>query len=267
MKKTPSEPFSPYYLTQDTIHLMDELYIKTDSYIESETEIINLFAENESMPPSAQYYLIGYRYLTEIYKVSNKGNHSQIVVDFAEIYGINKSTMYAYSLFAKHLNIIKGKYPDCFYMLITEELKYNYRNIQNISTLAPDELQSLVEYAKEHINDSKYKDINRQIMLIKRNTSKNNIEKISQVNVIHKSQDNLPIKNIPAYDPDAELSSLVFTIPSWIGSTKRARKNTQIALTTKHTRDQLRDQLYELNDAITLMLMFIKEENIDHDRE
>lgn len=55
------------------------------------------------------------------------------------------------------------------------------------------------------------------------------------------------IKEMPEYDPDAEVSSLALTIPSWIGSIQRAERNSDFFKITERARAKL---IYELNNLI-----------------
>lgn len=68
------------------------------------------------------------------------------------------------------------------------------------------------------------------------------------------------IKNMPAYDPDAEIASLTLTIPSWISSVTRAMKSADINNVSDDARQKLSAELYKLGDTIFEMIDFIKED-------
>ncbi len=48
------------------------------------------------------------------------------------------------------------------------------------------------------------------------------------------------IKEIPSYDPDAEISALALTIPSWISSINRTHSVTDLSSTTGDARRKLK---------------------------
>lgn len=66
------------------------------------------------------------------------------------------------------------------------------------------------------------------------------------------------VKEMPAYDPDAEISSLTFTIPSWISSINRACSAADLSDITDNARSKLEKELTELKETINNMLVAIK---------
>ena len=69
------------------------------------------------------------------------------------------------------------------------------------------------------------------------------------------------IKNMPKFDPDAEISSLLLTIPSWISSIERVKKVSGITGSTAGARVKLTNTLIDLRVSIDDMLECIKEED------
>ncbi len=57
------------------------------------------------------------------------------------------------------------------------------------------------------------------------------------------------IKQMPEYDPDAELSSLNLTIPMWIRSMKRSVSIINFKEASTNARKKLSDTLTDLKDA------------------
>lgn len=69
----------------------------------------------------------------------------------------------------------------------------------------------------------------------------------------------MPIKQLPAYDPNAELSSLSLTIPSWIDSINRKFSNTDIAATSSYTRNKLIKALAHLKATADERIKLLEE--------
>lgn len=67
------------------------------------------------------------------------------------------------------------------------------------------------------------------------------------------------IKDMPAFDPDAEINSLALTIPSWISSINRTRSIAKFSLLTQKGRNQLERELHQLQEAAQVMLHALKE--------
>ena len=58
------------------------------------------------------------------------------------------------------------------------------------------------------------------------------------------------IRKLPKYDPDAEISSLTLTIPSWVSSIHRTCSNAPFDNISDGAKYKLRCQLFELKNAI-----------------
>lgn len=69
------------------------------------------------------------------------------------------------------------------------------------------------------------------------------------------------IKNMPKFDPDAEISSLSLTIPSWISSIERVKMVSGITGSTVSAREKLTHTLLDLRTSIDDMLECIKKED------
>lgn len=68
------------------------------------------------------------------------------------------------------------------------------------------------------------------------------------------------IKQMPAYDPDAEISSLTLTIPTWISSMNRTKSIAKFSEVTTNGLCKLEQQLNALSDTIKEFKKIIEEE-------
>lgn len=64
---------------------------------------------------------------------------------------------------------------------------------------------------------------------------------------------------MPKHDPDAELISLVYTIPSWIGSIDRVLSIFKEKNVSDNAKNKLKTKLYDLDFSITTMLLALEE--------
>lgn len=69
----------------------------------------------------------------------------------------------------------------------------------------------------------------------------------------------ITVKNMPAFDPDAEITSLSLTIPSWISSIERTRSLANLDLVSDKAKDKLADILNNLKNASDQLLSMIRE--------
>jgi len=70
----------------------------------------------------------------------------------------------------------------------------------------------------------------------------------------------ISVKNMPAYDPDAEILSLVFTIPSWISSIERTHSSADFKEVSSSARQRLEYELSRLQSTVDTVLSTVKEE-------
>ena len=61
-------------------------------------------------------------------------------------------------------------------------------------------------------------------------------------------QKSVSIKDMPKYDPDAELTGLTLTIPSWVSSMQRVKDTTDFTTSTPEAKEKLSHRLEELRD-------------------
>ena len=69
------------------------------------------------------------------------------------------------------------------------------------------------------------------------------------------------IKDMPVYDPDAEISSLTLTVPSWISSIKRVINMADLKAATLDAMNKLRAALLDLKLVSDDMLYLMRREN------
>ena len=71
---------------------------------------------------------------------------------------------------------------------------------------------------------------------------------------------------MPVTDPDAELESLKFTIPSWSKTISRTMELTNFPSTSKDARCEVKMQLLNLTRKITKLLSRLEEDDSDDRR-
>ena len=68
------------------------------------------------------------------------------------------------------------------------------------------------------------------------------------------------VKDMPSYDPDAEISSLILTIPSWANSMDRVCSAANLSNISDNAHRKLENELLKLKNNIDHMLSVLKEE-------
>ena len=125
-------------------------------------------------------------------------------------------------------------------------LKMSIENIENISTLPMEEMcRECQRWLSEPIR-------------VKLSGKRMNVEDLQKTPLPI-----ISIKNMPKYDPDAEIASLALTIPSWQSSIDRVKNTMNIRETTQEARLRLIGKLIELNTTVYRMIRFLKEGSLD----
>jgi len=64
---------------------------------------------------------------------------------------------------------------------------------------------------------------------------------------------------MPAYDPDAEISSLTLTIPSWVSSLNRTLSIADFNKASEKAKIKLQNELKNLEYTVNVMLLAVEE--------
>lgn len=152
---------------------------------------------------------------------------------------ISHNAVYKYGIYSKALDMIHSKCPEIAGRILSGNIKASHENIINLSRLSPKELYKLYDdMCKDKDRKVSFSEMRHELQW--RTSRKSNVKQPILV------QEELPIKQLPKYDPDAEFSSLSLTIPSWESSIIRTRSNTKIENTSKEARELLVARLINL---------------------
>lgn len=211
-------------------------------------------------------YLIGMQYETE--KVINRKRNAQgrnqytqasepqsseqtlftgirTAQRIAEQNHIANGTVQKYGIYARALESIEEKCPELVPKILSGRYKVSHANVCELAKRTPDELKRI----SHKMNRTK-------TPFIKYSNSRTAI-KNSAVETVVPPLDSSSIgsiKEMPVYDPDAEIKRLALTIPSWTDSIKRTRNVINIMSASDGAKDKLMQELFLLEDEITYLL-------------
>lgn len=164
-----------------------------------------------------------------------------------EEYRISDGTVYKYGIYAHAIDSLSQVSPELVPKILSGEVKISHENLVDLSRLSDQTAKRLGQLLTE--DEDKFIGNLRNIVP-KRPRSQNKPSlPVSPVSV----------KDMPAYDPDAEISGLALTIPSWVSSINRARSATDLYKTTGDARCKLEKELLGLKEMIDSMLAAMKE--------
>lgn len=160
---------------------------------------------------------------------------------------ISKGTVEKYAIYARALETLAEKDATIVPKILSGQYKIAHKNVVELSKLSPPEIRKVERRIKK-----------MQQPFIQYNQSRNAISEVSEG-----TREAVPvtsIKDMPAFDPDADINVLTLTIPSWSSSIDRVRKQTDLSIISTHARDGLVSQLHSLIDHVSDLLGAIKED-------
>ena len=169
------------------------------------------------------------------------------------ILNVSYGTVLKYSRYAAAIDKIRIQEPQIVQRILSGAVKVSQENIAEISQLSADDLRILkhcfTEKNRDHLSQSE----------IWHELQWNRVHPTMPTSRKKKAQYDAQIKQMPEYDPDAELSSLSFTIPSWVRTIERTANNANFLASSESAKDKLRCQLRELAKAADYLYYQIRE--------
>jgi len=143
-----------------------------------------------------------------------------------------------------------GKYSQLIDNLAKNENEFTPNILTGKVKIAQDNVSKLLKQSLEVVDS-----IKNQL----RNSDDNFVSYSSTRRMIPAKKEKITVKDMPAYDPDAEISSLALTIPSWIGSINRTLSFADFNKTSGKAREKLQNELKQLKYTIDVMLLAVEE--------
>ncbi|MBR3378979.1 MAG: hypothetical protein IKG72_02390, partial [Bacillus sp. (in: Bacteria)] len=119
-----------------------------------------------------------------------------------------------------------------------------HENVVQLSTLPPEEIKKL----EKRLDNS-------AAAFVQYKGTRSELEKVAD-NI---TQFSVSVKDMPEYDPDAEIVGLTLTIPSWEGSIERVIKTANLEKASTKAKHELLDSLKSLLNQIMSIIDAIKE--------
>lgn len=248
-------------------------YFRIELDFDCEEEIIDWICKKElqrkDLTNERRKYLIGKRYSSVVSIRKEEADTSSLLLNNDENtsskpvfkykiaeqigcdYSICHNTVLKYMIYMNAIDNIFLKDKIVAERILSGNLKVSHETIIEMSRLPKEDLYSIRDFLHNEKNTRIcFPQIRNELQWKKIFIAQ---EKSSQ-------KQDFPIKKIPQYDPDSEISSLALTIPSWIGSISRTHTRTNFNLVTENGRINLQNQLESLRLTVNDILQDIKEE-------
>lgn len=183
-------------------------------------------------------------------------NKQEIAHQVGYTFHIAHGTVQKYETYTKIINNLRDKDTTLAENILSGKIKVSHENMVELDRLPAHEVKSLTQFITEnsitHINYS----VIRQSLQWKYTYP----EKPESRRRKQEPSKLAAIKQMPAYDPDTNLSSVSFTSPSWRSIIDRARLNTDFSKASKSAKEKVLYQLRLLKLSIKELEDIIKED-------
>ena len=205
---------------------------------------------------SYRKYLIGKKFYYEeaIFHRDNKNIQNvkyRIAYKIGEEENISGGTVLKYNAYSTAIDTIYKNAEELAFHILMEHLKVSHENTIELSRRASDEIRyisrSVIQQRLKHLT---YQDIRHECAW-KHTNSKAVISRSERRE--QKDTSSASIRQMPEYDPDADVNSLSMTIGSWVSSIKRVNQTVDFSTITRKATINLVRQLTILEQTINML--------------
>lgn len=246
-------------------------YAVREMPFESREEVIIWICSNQlgrrNISEETRRYLIGKQYELEKvarkqpnvngfnqYKKRNRGERSSgesfrcTAQKISAKYNVSTGAVQKYAIFSKALDAVGEVDPELPGKVLSGTFKISHENLVALSKMPPEEIKRI---------GAKQEDLQHPFTSYSE-TRKEFAEIAEEPEV--PTRTHLPlIKVTPKHDPDAEITGLTLTIPSWVSSIERARNHSDMNAASADAKSKLETVLLSLQEKISEMLLDIRE--------
>lgn len=162
-----------------------------------------------------------------------------------KLYHIRQETVERYSAYTKAIDVVRSIQPDLAEGLLSGRLWLTVDRILELPRKAPEEIQKLHALLCSGIDGC-----DRLNELL---PTKSRIAAVPVPPVVS-------VKDMPSYDPNAEIASLTLTIPAWVSSIRRVNRSVDFNAVSFDAKQSARTELIRLKNEVEAVLHTIKKE-------
>lgn len=162
---------------------------------------------------------------------------------------VSITTVQKYAAFARAIVAIGKKEPALVPKLLSGDYRFSHNQVLGFSQKAAEELKRFNKLLEKDPAPYMYHKYLRNDHPAEKDEFGNEPQKYVP-----------SVKDMPEYDPDAEINSLTLTIPTWRSSIERTKSHANLSAITKEARERVLTALYELRLTISDMIITLREE-------
>lgn len=163
-------------------------------------------------------------------------------------YHVVWNTIVNYAEYARRIECLRKKAPEAAAQILNGQYRLSLGSLDSLAKMSTAAIREMIARSapRSIMRDNQHDRI--QTVKTARNAARDRAPQI------------LSVKDMPLYDPDAELTSLSYTIPSWIETLQRVRIKTDVSEGTQVAKDKLAEILINLSQEAGLLFDIIMEE-------
>ena len=165
-----------------------------------------------------------------------------------KLYHIRQETVARYSAYTKAIDAVRSVQPELAEELLSGRLWLTVDRILELPQKTPEEVQRLHTLLCSGMGSSSGCDRLSELLPARRRTTAIPVPPA------------VSVKNMPSYDPDAEIASLTLTIPAWVGSVRRVNQSVDFGAVSSDAKEAARRELIRLKNEVEAVLHTIKKE-------
>ena len=201
-----------------------------------------------AMTKEYRWYIIGKYCEREKYNRKNNETVQDLLTRLGQDIGCSEPTIRRFVSYFKAIDYLQSIVPDAVAEILAGEIEMSVENVRNLARRSyKDILDTLerIKSGKERVCDIFPERAVRP--------------KIKPFDKQHKNATETTVKDVPKYDPDAQVTGLTYTIPSWVSAIDRIFMNDNIYAVSKTARKKLIKELSVLKETIDLMMDALSE--------
>ena len=214
--------------------------------------------ERSGLTDSYKKYLIGKAYLCKhtFDNYEKEVSKFKTSMELAGPLNIASGTVLKYGEYAKAIEHVYETEPKLADIILNEKVRISHNNTLELTRIPQENLKRLLG----SIENGGLRKITYSDMRFESQYNPPKGTKPSRVERNEAEDEKLAIRQIPAFDPDAQVSSLALTVPSWTSSIKRVTEATNFSKISNAARNRLMRNLSNLSAGIEAIKTAIEEE-------
>lgn len=165
-----------------------------------------------------------------------------------KIYHIRQETVERYAAYMAAIDIARSVEPNMADGLLSGRLKLTVDRVLELLYKTPEEIRKIGVALRD------------ETKLENRHGAPDGLFSVKRREAAAMTLPSVSIKNMPSYDPDAEISSLTLTIPTWVSSVRRVNSCVDFAAVTTDAKQAARKELLLLKSEVESILHHMKKE-------